>query len=168
MTWIDDIRALGPCTNAIELLERGNYASLQDAWDQWADGSHMLWLIGMVAGGKPGSPERRRLATCAAECAELALPIWELRFANDDRPRRAIEAAKRGDPKECRATSASAAHADTEAAADAADAAAAAAHAADVAAYAAAYAAAAAAARILARCADIVRVHYPVAPEVTQ
>jgi hypothetical protein len=63
-----------------------------------------------------GTLTRGVLVTFAADCAERVLPIYEARFPDDDRPRKAIEAARSG--------AAHAAHAAAHAYAAAADAAA--------------------------------------------
>lgn len=63
-------------------------------------------------------------------CAESVLPIWEKHYPNDDRPRKAIEAAKSGDAAYAASCAAYAAYTASRAA-DVADAARAAAHAAN-------------------------------------
>ena len=130
-----NIFEMKPCDEAMEWVWTmiGSGADTQTIWDTCPRGDWMLWLLGKLA-GPPGSDSRRQLAYCAAECAALVLPIWEERYPDDDRPRKAIEAAKNGDPYAA------------DAAAYAADAAADAAYAAYAAAAAAAAAGAAAAA----------------------
>ena len=108
----------------------------------------MLWLLGKLSGA-PESKARHNLVRCCADCAELALPIFEKRHPTDDRPRKCIEACRMwADGKiilsELR---------EFRDAADAADA--------------ASYAAAAAARQAtLSSCADIVRKHYPKPPRI--
>ena len=94
-----------------------------------------------------GTLTRDVLVTFAADCAARVLPIFEARFPDDDRPRKAIEAARSGGAAADRAHAAYAAYAAANAA-NAANAAGNAANAAANAAYAAyaAYAAARAAA----------------------
>ena len=84
---------------------------------------------------------RETIVRFAADCAERVLPIFEAKYPNDDRPRKAVEAARSGDAQRARAASAAAA---AYAAADAASAYAAYASASAYAAYAAADAAASA------------------------
>ena len=182
MKYIDKLKQLNACEDAVDWC--ANYPSLEEAWQACHRGDWMLWLIARVNPGEPGSRKRRKIARAAADCAELVLPIYEERYPDNDSPRKAIEAAKRGDPDECRAAVAAAfaaaADADASAAAYAdadADASAAAYAAADAAAYADAYADAFAAAAFAAdaaaadarenthkRCADIVRKNYPNPP----
>ncbi len=78
-------------------------------------------------------PELRQ---CVADIAESVLHIFESRYPNDDRPRKAIQAARNGTAKECR-VAANAANAAYAAAANAAYAAAYAAYATNAAANAA-------------------------------
>ncbi|TXH42411.1 MAG: hypothetical protein E6Q97_35780 [Desulfurellales bacterium] len=118
-------------------------------------GDWMLWLLGRLA-GPPMSALRRPLVGAAAECARLALPVFERRYPGDARPRAALDLCDRFahgesiDQKTMR---------DVYAAADATRRAAAAA-----AAYAAAAYAADARMATLRQCADIVRKWYPVPP----
>ena len=176
------------CEEALEWLWPwiGSGADLQTIWDSCPRGDWLLWMLGKLA-GPPSSDSRRQLVYCAAECAALALPIWEAYDPADRRPHLAIAAAKNGDPDAARAAAsasyaaraaayaaayaaADAAYAAARAAADAARAAAyaacAAARAAARGAYAAADAAYAARKEYLAKCADIVRRFYPRCPEV--
>ena len=156
----------------------------------------MLWLLGGLS-GPPESDSRRKLVLAACDCAELALKHVP---EGEDRPRKAINTARRWARQEDGvnldevrgAADAAAAYAAAYAAYAAADAtyatdaaayaaytadadadaayaayaAADAAWAADAAAY-AAYAADAARTHTHARCADIVRRHYPAPPEIT-
>src|SRR5512146_3236078 len=164
------LRDIGACADA-RAWAKGK--SLAEVWEQCERSDWLLWLCGRMV-DKDGWPTRKELVLAACACAETALKYVK---AGEERPRVAIETARkwvRGEAtlEEVR-TAAYAANA-----ADAADAAAyaayaaaydaaayAAAYAADAAAYAAAYDAAAyAAARreesrlaSLKQCADIVR-----------
>lgn len=44
--------------------------------------------------GLPQKPEKRTMVGWAADCAEHVLPRFELRYPDDDRPRKAIEACR--------------------------------------------------------------------------
>ena len=170
--WRESIYALDPCGNARDWL--ATQASPAEAWANCRDGSWMLWLLGKLA-GKPWSQARRKLVLAACECARLALPRVK---AGENRPRKAIELAEqwaRGGRVSRQALNDAAdaaayAAADVAGAAAYATAAAYAAAAADAdAADAAAYAAAAyqeKRAEVLAKCADIVRKHYPKPPRM--
>jgi len=144
------LKGLGACTEAVKWAEG---KTLKQAYSQCTRADWLLWLFGKMI-EKPGWPDRNQLVLTACDCAETAL-----KYVTDgeDRPRKAIEAARawtRGEAtlEDVRiaayaayAADAAAAHA-AAAAASAADAAAYAADAAAYAADAAAYAADAAAA----------------------
>ncbi len=100
------IEEMDACEDAMEWMQ--DQSDLETAWDTCPQGDWMLWLIGQFV-GDPGSPSRRKLACTAAECAELVLPIYEAKYPGDGRVRNAIEAAKRGNPDECRAAARAAA-----------------------------------------------------------
>ena len=142
-----------------------NQPSATVAWRNCKRGDWMLWLLGKLS-GDPDSDSRKKsvLATCA--CARLALPYVK---KGEERPRIAIETAEawvKGELGITREQVNAAANA-VYAAAYAANAAAYAANAAANAANAAAYAAyAAARVSLLAKCADIVRQHYPEPPKL--
>jgi hypothetical protein len=51
-------------------------------------------LVTIRRGGSLTDDDHRRLALWAAECAEHVLPLFEAERPDDDRPRRAIEAAR--------------------------------------------------------------------------
>lgn len=166
--WTAQLSRLGACHDGIE--EHEQYASLKQAWRRSKRGDHMLWLLGRLDKSKPWSQGRKALTLCALDCARLTLPhagdyreriereiviieAWaRSKRASADKARaarmRLIEI--RG---ECRRAYAAAAD-------DAADAAAAAA------AYSAADARRRARLQTLAKCATIVRRHFPTAPEL--
>ena len=133
--WTERLRELSACPAAVTWAAA--YPTIQAAWDACERGDYMLWLCGKYA-GKPWSDARRPLVLCACECARLALARVQ---AGEDRPRLAIECAEswaRGehnDPKKVSYASAAYAAAD------------------------------AARSKTLKTCADIVRRHYPKAPE---
>ena len=148
-TTLNKIRACGPCTSGWRTLLK----HVGEDFDPDAEinlltvlesngVADMLWTL------RATDQDSKRVASqLAIEFAEQALPIFEKRRQNDERPRKAIQAARDyldgkislEELRACRSHSAADAAADA-AAADAADAAAAA-----YAAYAAAYAADAAA-----------------------
>lgn len=152
------LRKLNACDEAVEFASK--YPTLQKAWDACERGDWLLWYAGIKA-GKPESAKRKKLVLCACECARLALP-----YTKDPRVLKCIETAEawangRATIEELREARYAAASASASAAA-AADAAAAAAYVASASASAAAYAARA---KTLAKCADIVRKHYPRVPK---
>jgi hypothetical protein len=140
--WSDALLPLRPCAEAVVWCR-----TQPDAETAWAACERPDWLFWLL--GRTGA-DRRPLVLAACDCAEPALVHVP---AGEDRPRRAIETARAWTRGE--ATIEEVQRART-AAAYAADAAAAAAYAA---------AAAAARAKALAKCADIVRSHFPMPPE---
>ena len=175
--WIKPLKRMDACGDALEWCE--HYESLDKAWAVCPRGDWMLWLLGELS-DKPESDSHKRLVLTACQCARLALPYVE---AGELRPLKAIETAEawaKGegnitleDVRKAAHAAAYAAYAAAYAAHAAAYAAYAAADAASAAngAYAAAYAAAeasyasyAAGLKTLAKCADIARQYYPVAP----
>jgi hypothetical protein len=148
-TCADILISLHACSEAVAWAKQFG-TDTESAWQECQRGDHMLWLLGKLS-GEPGSDSRKAVVLAACECGRLALPQFEIRYPGDKRPRAAIETAEshcRGEAtlKEVR-TAAYAAYAAYAAAADA-------------------YAAAARSKR-LAECADIVRKHFPKAPEIT-
>jgi hypothetical protein len=174
MTYIEQLKEMNACEEAVDWCEK-NHETLESAWQDCTRSDWMLWLLGKLS-GSPESDSRKRLILCVCECARLTLSYVP---EGENRPRIAIETAEkwaRGEESVLLSdvlAAADAAYATVYAtcaiahvAADAAaDAAYAAAH---VAAYAAAYAANAASHgkedQAQAKCADIVRKHYPEAP----
>ena len=159
MNWIAELEKLNACGEALRWCE--TQESAQSAWLNCERGDWMLWLVGKLA-GPPESDSRKALVLTACECARLALPYVR---KGETRPLKAIEAAEayaRGDAEVTLQDVRAAYAADDAAYAYAA---------AYAFAYAAAYATAAAAAAAYAHkstlkdCADIVRKHYPSAPE---
>ena len=135
------LRNLHACGEAVEWA--GEQKSAAEAWKNCERGEWMLWLLGKLS-GKPESEKRKRLAAC--ECARLSLKYVP---KGEKRPLVAIQTAEkwtRGEAtiEEVRTT----------------------AHAATYAATYAALAALAARKKVLSRCADIVRKHYPNPPRI--
>lgn len=169
--WMDKLNKLNACSEAVRWFE--TQPDMETAWRDCQRGDWMLWLLGRLAVTKG---DRKRMVPAVAGCARLPLKYVP---DGENRPRVAIETYEawgRGEAtiEQVRAAVGGAYVVDAAAAAAyaayaayaAAAAAAAAASAADVA-YAAAVSAAAAAAAAaaarsvtLARCADIVRLHF--------
>ena len=125
------LKSLNPCKNRFDHYLTC-YSNWQGTLEEFLDLSELThadkkWVF-------VRSIEKDRLRLVAADFAERVLHIYESKYPNDDRPRKAIEAARKG-------ATATAAHAAADVAAYAADAAAYAANAAAYAADAAAYAA---------------------------
>ena len=128
------------CRNGLRAIKG---LTLAEWWSKTERGDWMLWLCGKRQGEK-GWPTRQQIVLAACDCAELSLSLFEKKYPNDNRPRVAIETARKwanGDVgiKDVRSAAAADNAADNAAADDAAYAAAAAAYAAYAA---AAYAAA--------------------------
>ena len=85
---------LTPCTKVLAKVRA--YPDPQSAWEAWDNGDDMLWVLHKTGG------DRSKIVLCACDIAERVLPFFERRFPADDRPRKAIEAARRyaSDPTE--------------------------------------------------------------------
>lgn len=133
------------CRDALEWAREQDSAS--SAWRDCQRGDWMLWLLGKWC-GPPDSPSRKKLVLAACACARLALPHVK---AGESRLLKAIETAEQWARSEntVKLQDVRIAAADADAAADDA-----------------AYAAHAnARIKTLARCANVVREHYPTPPE---
>jgi hypothetical protein len=82
--------SLGACEEAV-VWTRGK--SLEEAWTNCERADWMLWLCGRMV-GREGWPTREQIGLAACLCAESVLPLFEKKYPNDDRPRKAIEAAR--------------------------------------------------------------------------
>ncbi len=67
--------------------------SLAEFWSTCDRADWMLWLCGRMEGTK-GWPTRQQIVLVACICAATSLPIFEKKYPQDDRPRKAIEAAR--------------------------------------------------------------------------
>jgi len=131
------LKSLGACEEARLWARR---KTLKKVWESCERGDWLLWLCARMI-GKPGWPTHQEIVLAACDCAETALQYVK---KGKDRPRIAIETARRwADGK--------ATLQEVRAAADAADAA-----------YAAYAAAAYARARSRKQCANLVRAHLKV------
>ena len=81
------LKGLGACTEAVKWAEG---KTLKQAYSQCTRADWLLWLFGKMI-EKPGWPDRNQLVLTACDCAETAL-----KYVTDgeDRPRKAIEAAR--------------------------------------------------------------------------
>lgn len=84
------LKELGACPEAVRWV--GN-RTLKRAWAECEQGDWMLWLCGKME-GKKGWSTRQEIVLAACDCAELALPIFEKKYPEDKRPRKAIETAR--------------------------------------------------------------------------
>lgn len=148
-TYIDHIADLGACSDALDWLRTEDHQTLEAAYAACPRGDWLLWLHGRLTASSPWSDERKPLARAAMECARLALPIYETRTGRTDvrSASDVILAWTRGEvgTDEAKAARVALRSAYAAYAADAAD---------------------AASTKTLARCAEIVRKHYPTAPEL--
>lgn len=85
------LKAIGACEEAVTWAK--DYETLHGAWKACHRGDWMLWLCGKMLGRK-GWPTRQEVVLAACDCAELSLPLFEKKHANDKRPRNAIETAR--------------------------------------------------------------------------
>ena len=97
-TTLAEIRAQQPCASGWRTLTTALGSDYRDTTplplSRIVDTngiSDALWALVHVC------PDGKRIAVkFAADCAERVLPIWEARYPDDDRPRKAIEAARDG------------------------------------------------------------------------
>lgn len=147
------LKELGACAEAREWAAK---KTLAEAWQECPRGDWLLWLAaGQI--GMPGWPTHQAVVLAACACAETALVYVP---AGEDRPRLAIEIARkwaRGEATVAEVRAASAAAYASAASASAYAASAASVAAAASAAAASAFAAYAAPSRSLAQSADLVR-----------
>ena len=76
-----------PCIDGAKWAKQ--YTTFADVYDNCQRGDWLMWMLNKANKIKP---EQARLL--AIEFAERVLPIWEAKHPNDDRPRKAIDAAK--------------------------------------------------------------------------
>jgi hypothetical protein len=191
--WTDALVRLKACRDAVDWSRK--QPDPATAWRECKRGDWMLWLLGKLEHSEPWSDERKRLVRCAVECAAEAEPYegdgeaWRataecrrvaLAWTRGEATREDVIAARNAaveatagnaagfaaayaaDAADAAAYAVATANADANAAADAA------ANVATTVATYAAYAAFDVAERdyVLARCADIVRLHYPDLPAI--
>jgi hypothetical protein len=95
----DVLLALGACGESIEWLRERSRAvaperrTAEAAWLDCERGDWLTWLITRPAIRDAAGDRALRLIAC--DCAERVLPLYESRRPGDDRPRRAIEVARR-------------------------------------------------------------------------
>ena len=89
---IVSLRKLGACPDAVAFSDK--HETPQAAWDACPRGDWSLWLLGRLA-GPVDSDSRKKLVGVCAEIAELVLPIFEKRYPDDRRVRECIETCKR-------------------------------------------------------------------------
>lgn len=84
------LKSIGACSEGVKWRSKRD---LKTAWAECERGDWMLWLCGKMV-GKKGWPARQEIILVTCDCAELSLPIFENKYPNDDRPRKAIETAR--------------------------------------------------------------------------
>jgi hypothetical protein len=92
MNWVDRLRQLHACSEAVEWAR--TQPDLETAWENCERGDWMLWIAGRDAGIEQGNDRHIRL--CYAVCLiwwELAYPYWYEygEVNNDHRPEVTIE-----------------------------------------------------------------------------
>ena len=108
MNYIDQIAAMGACPNALDWLDGAKHSTLQEAWNACFRADWMLWLF-----GHGQAVPREKLVLCACDIAETVLIHIP---AGEDRPRTAIETARRWARGEASIEEVRSAHADAFAA----------------------------------------------------
>lgn len=84
----DALVRLDACEGALAWVRAHPKPTFRERWEECERGDWMIWLAARVR-----IPDAT-LRLIAADCAEEALPIYERERPGDDRPRRAIEAAR--------------------------------------------------------------------------
>ncbi|HEY0701166.1 MAG TPA: hypothetical protein VGD60_00215 [Candidatus Acidoferrales bacterium] len=84
------LRRLGACSEAVTWAKG---KSLGEVWSTCERADWMLWLCGRMV-GTDGWPTRQEVVLAACSCAETVLHHFEKKYPQDDRPRKAIEAAR--------------------------------------------------------------------------
>ena len=77
---IKHLKKLGACQEAVTFAD--NYPTMQKAWNACERGDWLLWLKGAKC---RTLKERRKLAFVSAQCARLALPVWNKAYPDDAR-----------------------------------------------------------------------------------
>jgi hypothetical protein len=83
--------ALHACRPGLDFAEQ--FDLWQECWDNIPRGDWSLWLLGKQA-GPVDSPSRKKLVGVLAEIVELVLPIFERQYPDDSRVRACIETLK--------------------------------------------------------------------------
>jgi hypothetical protein len=91
MTLKQLLESKAACLEAIEWV---GDRDLQTAWAECERGDWMFWLCGKME-GETDWPNRQQIVIAVCDCAELSLPIFEKKFPKDNRPRLAIETARK-------------------------------------------------------------------------
>ena len=162
-TVIKKLNKMLACKEAVKWAKE--QPNKQAAWDSCERGEWLLWLLGKLS-EKSESQKRKKLVLCACDCATLAIKHSRKNRKVCEKAIQTTRAWTTGKATIIEVRNAAAA-ADAAAAYYAAyyAAAAAASAAADAAYYGYAVYAAVARTKILKKCADIVRKHYPIAPK---
>jgi hypothetical protein len=84
------LRKLNACVEAIGWV---GDRDLPAAWQECERADWILWLCGRMQ-GTDGWPTKKEIVLAACDCAESVLAIFEKKYPQDDRPRRAIATAR--------------------------------------------------------------------------
>jgi hypothetical protein len=106
------LEKLEACADALTWIDDNKLSDPQVAWDTCPDARWLFWVIERHL-DKPGWPTHQEVVLAACDCAEVSLHLIP---ADEDRPRIAIETARRwvaGEAtiEECRLTALDAADA---------------------------------------------------------
>jgi hypothetical protein len=87
--YIKKLHKLAACTDALMWLGSNNYPTLKAAWNACGRANWLLWLVGRVSAGEPGSKARKRLLGCLTAILEAQYkagvsiaPLHKLLFRN--------------------------------------------------------------------------------------
>ena len=92
--WVEKAEEARACKKAVEWLKDSPEATVKTIVKK--DYQWLLWAVQKIKGfAKAIGWTKRENAKLSVFCAELVLSNWEKEYPDDDRPRQAIESAKR-------------------------------------------------------------------------
>src|SRR5260221_1252859 len=94
MNFINTLKQLYACDEAINWLEENKFNSLQEAWQVCKRADWMIWLLNKYSGGC-NSKLRKKLTLTTCEIARTVLHIFETKYPNDKRPRICLETTEK-------------------------------------------------------------------------
>jgi len=96
------LRSLSPCEEGFKFAK--GCESLHDVFETCERGDWLMWLL-----RRTKKIEKKHFVMIAIACAERCLDRFEKKYPNDDRPRKAIESAKKWVKKSTKRNAAAAA-----------------------------------------------------------
>ena len=91
MRFKERVRNTRACLDAVEWI---NGRGMKRAYEECERADWMLWMYGRMA-DKPGWATRQEVVLAACDCAATSLQHYSKKHPNDDRPKKAIETARK-------------------------------------------------------------------------